>query len=137
MKYENSIIIPGNSKHLAKVRKFIDANARKCGFEDDAVYDMKVATGEACSNAIEHGSPSGDSNKIEIIFRYDGHAAKIVVKDEGKFKKRIINYDADGIHHRGRGIDFMLALMDEVQIKTDSDGTDGTVVEMKKNKSSS
>lgn len=133
MKNGDILIIPGSSKHLAEVRRFIDKNSRKCGFDENAVYDIKVATGEACSNAIEHGSPSGNLNKIEIIFKCEKSAATIIVKDEGKFKRRVIDYDANGIHHRGRGIDFILALMDEVRIKADPNGT---VVEMKKSKPS-
>lgn len=129
---EDSIVIPGDGKHLADIRKFIDRNAKKCGFNDDATYDIKVATGEACSNAIEHGSPKGRSNKVEVVFKCQEDLAVIIVKDEGKFKRRVIEYDADGIHHRGRGIDFMLALMDEVKVETVSDGT---VVTMKKLKS--
>lgn len=125
-------VIPSDGKYLAEVRRFVDSHAKSCGFNDSQTYDIKVAVGEACSNAIEHGSPRGIENKVVISFNCKTSEAVITVQDEGKFKRQVVEYDADGVHHRGRGMAFMLALMDEVQVKTASSGTE---VVMKKLKS--
>lgn len=117
------LVIPSDGKQLSEVRKFIDDQAKGCGFDETAMYDIKVAVGEACSNAIEHGSPDGKNNKVVITFSCKEKEAVITVQDEGKFKRQVVEYDADGVHHRGRGMAFMLALMDEVQVKTAASGT--------------
>lgn len=126
------LVIPSEGKYLSEVRRFIESQAKTCGFDDSETYDIKVAVGEACSNAIEHGSPKGPVNKVVISFNCKADEAIITVQDEGKFKRQVVEYDADGVHHRGRGMAFMLALMDEVQVKTASKGTE---VIMKKSKS--
>lgn len=124
-------VIPSDGKYLYQVRRFIASEARACGFTDNAAYDIKVAVGEACSNAIEHGSPRGLQNKVVITFDCRHDQAVIRVQDEGEFKRQVVEYDANGIHHRGRGMAFMLALMDEVQVKTASSGTEVVMKKIK------
>lgn len=129
----DKFVIPSDGKYLSDVRKFVDNKAKSCGFDDSQTYDIKVAVGEACSNAIEHGSPEGTKNQVVISFNCKSSEAVITVQDEGKFKRQVVEYDADGVHHRGRGMAFMLALMDEVQVKTASSGTEVIMKKIKSN----
>ena len=57
--------------------------AKKMGFSDDRVEDMKTALSEACINAIEHGNKFDLNTKVGITLAADDHTLKVIVHDEG------------------------------------------------------
>ena len=116
------ISLKSDPRNLAEARKFVEDIATKLGFNEEQVFDIKVAIGEAVSNAIEHGSPKGPLNSIKITVKFLNDALELNVTDEGVFK-RAIKVDDPDPHHRGRGIPFMLALMDTVTINEAKGGT--------------
>ena len=122
--------IPSQGNKLVKVRQFIERLAKECGFNESDVFDLKVAIGEACANAIEHGSPRGKRDVIKITYQFENDTAIIEVSDEGIFKPRFPAFDAQ-LNYRGRGIPFMLALMDEVEIKESPQGTTVRLVKIR------
>jgi anti-sigma regulatory factor (Ser/Thr protein kinase) len=114
--------VASKGSNLAKVRAFIEKLAVDCGFNDSEVFETKVAVGEACANAIEHGSPQGKVSHVNIVCEYADKCLEIEVVDQGVFKPRFPAFDSQ-LNYRGRGIPFMLALMDEVEIKESEEGT--------------
>jgi len=114
--------IPSRGRNLAKVRAFVEKVAVECEFNDSEVFEIKVAVGEACANAIEHGSPAGGADRVRVVCEYAEKCLEIEVIDEGLFKPRFPAFDSQ-LNYRGRGIPFMLALMDEVEIKESDEGT--------------
>ncbi len=119
---KREIEVKSRGRNLAKVRAFVEKFAIECGFNDSEVFEIKVAVGEACANAIEHGSPAGSADRVRIICTYAEKCLEIEVVDEGVFKPRFPAFDAQ-LNYRGRGIPFMLALMNEVEIKESDEGT--------------
>lgn len=117
-----SLEIASQGSKLLTIRRFIEKLAMECGYNESDVFDLKVAVGEACANAIEHGSPRGKRDVIKITYQFEKDTAVIEVSDEGIFKPRFPAFDAQ-LNYRGRGIPFMLALMDEVEIKESPQGT--------------
>lgn len=124
------IILASDPRNLAKARKFVETIAKQWNFKDEQIFDIKVATCEAVSNAIEHGSPEGSSNNIKIEAKFVNDRLELNVIDEGIFKKAVKVDDPDP-RHRGRGIPFMLALMDMVTINETSNGTNVKLVKKK------
>jgi len=122
--------ITGQGRRLVAVRKFIAKMAEESGFNETDKFDIKVAVGEACANAIEHGSPRGKRDKVRITFIFEADYAIIEVIDEGVFKPRFPSFDSQ-LNYRGRGIPFMLALMDEVEIKERKGGTTVKLIKKK------
>jgi len=114
--------VQSQGNKLVKVRSFIEKLAADCGFNEADVFDLKVAVGEACANAIEHGSPGGKNNSIQVVCAFENNCLEVEVIDEGVFKPRFPAFDSQ-LNYRGRGIPFMLALMDEVEIKESEEGT--------------
>ncbi len=114
--------ITGQGRKLVAIRKFIDKMAEESGFNEADKFDIKVAVGEACANAIEHGSPRGKRDKVRVSYVFEDDYAIIEIVDEGVFKPRFPSFDSQ-LNYRGRGIPFMLALMDEVEIKERKGGT--------------
>jgi len=121
-KFYRVLELPSQGNKLVKVRGFIEKLAADCGFTEADVFDLKVAVGEACANAIEHGSPHGKTNSIQVVCTFENNCLEVEVIDEGVFKPRFPAFDSQ-LNYRGRGIPFMLALMDEVEIKESDEGT--------------
>lgn len=83
-----------------------------------------LAASEAAGNAIVHAS--GD--RVEIRWHRLADSVEIEVRDSGLFKRRPRMPNAEG----GRGIQVILALMDDVTIREGRPGRPGTVVRMRK-----
>jgi serine/threonine-protein kinase RsbW len=105
---------------LATVRRFVDAAAARFGLEDQERYEFTFAVNEAVSNAIEHGRPSPDG-KIRLHVGEEGGALVFEVEDHGTFAPGPAAIDP--LYERGRGLAFMAATMDEVDVRRGSNGT--------------
>ncbi len=125
----SEITFKSDPRNLSSARKFVENFAREHGFSEEQVFDIKVAAGEALSNAIEHGS-TGKESEIKIIADFSKKSLHISIIDTGIFKKVVKVDDTGDPHHRGRGIPFMLALVDKVTI---NESKDGTIVKLVKN----
>jgi serine/threonine-protein kinase RsbW len=96
-------------------RDQVYAFARSLGFDQLALDDIRLAVGEAVSNAVRHGAACGEN--IEVLC--DQHAGKLVVKlryHSAKFDPQAVptptyTTAAEG----GMGIYFMKLVMDEVR----------------------
>jgi len=113
-------------KNVSVTRRGIAGFASDCGFPEEAVDDIKLAAGEALSNAVEHGS-ARETRRIMVDCSFDGRALTIQVRDEGlgfpmPVEIGTVIPDARG---RGFGIFLMRRLMDEVSFERN-----GTVVRL-------
>jgi anti-sigma regulatory factor (Ser/Thr protein kinase) len=105
---------------LATARRFVDAAAARFGMEDQERYELTFAVNEAVSNAIEHGRPSPDG-KIRLHVAEEDGALVFEGEDHGTFTPGPPAIDQ--LHERGRGLAFMAATMDEVDVRRGSNGT--------------
>jgi serine/threonine-protein kinase RsbW len=105
---------------LATARRFVDAAAVRYGFEDRERYEFTFAANEAVSNAIEHGVPSPDG-KIRLHVAAENGALVFEVEDHGTFAPG--PPAVDHLPERGRGLAFMAAAMDEVDVRRSVSGT--------------
>ena len=113
-------------QNVGVVRRGIAGFAADCGFPQHAVDDIKLASGEAISNAVEHGSAQR-ARRITVDCSFDGRAIVVIVRDEGvgfpaPAETCAVVPDARG---RGFGIFLMRRLMDEVSFERN-----GTVVRL-------
>lgn len=86
-----------------------------CGFTDDQVCDIRLAAGEAMSNAVEHGGEKpGRSFVVDCSFNDD--ELTIEIQDSGRSFMAPSHRTSAGPDDRGRGfgIFLMRRLMDEV-----------------------
>ncbi len=121
---------PNHPRILHNLRNQVVEYAQKMPFTVDDLDDIRLAVGEAGANAIRHGS-NPDWSKIAVrIERYDD-AIKIFVADKGLGfnPDDIAPVEEDSLADSGRGIMFMKAVMDEVVIHSNKNGT---VVELTK-----
>jgi len=119
----NNYAFASETKVLQQARNLVAEIAADCGFSEQIVFDIKLAAGEAIANAIEHGSPNGKNNSINIKCYCENDDFIVIVRDEGRFKKKLPVGTGDNVNFRGRGVLIMLALMDKVIIDETKSGT--------------
>ena len=89
--------------------------AHKMGFGPEQVENLKTATGEAVTNAIEHGNQKETGTKATITFIETADSLSITVTDEGlKPIPHISTERGERKDDRGWGLPFIKRLMDEV-----------------------
>jgi serine/threonine-protein kinase RsbW len=107
--------VTSDIRNVAKARQSIADFARDCGFPKEAVADIRLAAGEALSNAVEHVARTR-SRRIVIDCLFDGSALTVDIHGGGPgfpapLDQGCVEPDARG---RGFGIFLMRRLMDEV-----------------------
>jgi anti-sigma regulatory factor (Ser/Thr protein kinase) len=82
-------------------------------------YELMVACGEACANAIEHAYPPSGGDFTLTALRRNGDI-EIKVSDSGSWRPRRPD-------DRGRGVDLIRKLVDDLDIARGSSGTTVTL----------
>lgn len=109
---------PAKPTALAEVRHAMQDWLRETPLDERTAYDVLLATGEACANAIEHGH-RGDGGAIRLRAALDSAGIRITVRDHGRWKRPAPGPDPI----RGRGIAMIRTLIPEVRITTSEHGT--------------
>ncbi|MGN2637425.1 SpoIIE family protein phosphatase [Nocardia takedensis] len=112
--------VPALADRLAGLRRALKAWFAAAAVPHDLASDLVAAANEACSNSIEHAylDGSGDEPAVDLTATCGTQTVEIVVTDTGAWKPR----SADP-GHRGRGIDMMRALTEELEIEHTDTGT--------------
>jgi anti-sigma regulatory factor (Ser/Thr protein kinase) len=113
------LVLPADSGSLAPMRRALARWLKAAGADHSEAYEVLVATGEACANAIAHAYPAGDA-----LFELTGLRARdgleIQVRDHGRWR-------APRGELRRRGLSLMETLMDEMEVDKREDGTTVTL----------
>ena len=110
------ISLASNSASLAEARQVIGETAAELGYDDAAIWELKLAATEALMNAIEHGTPSEDG-MVHLRLAQEHGDMLLEVWGGGEAE---VDPMSNG-SNRGRGISIMTALMDEVELKRNSE----------------
>jgi PAS domain S-box-containing protein len=113
--------LPTNPKALATLRRTVGRWLESLGATRVESNDIQVSCHEACSNAMEHAYRFREAT-IDVDGAFDGSEVVITVTDRGTWREK---RDSD----RGRGLDLIRALMDDVEVEPSEEGT---VVRMRK-----
>ena len=104
---------------LQEVRREVRRWLQVAGADEEALLDFLVACGEALSNAVEHAYPAGHEDawvEVRLACEPDG-VIEATVRDFGRWRRR---RPPAG---RGRGLELMERLADEVRVERDPGGT--------------
>ena len=116
-----NMTLPADPGSLAGLRRRLARFLHATGASEAEQYELMLTICEAAGNAIEHAYGPGDATyEVEVTFL--GGELVATVTDSGTWR------DKRG-EHRGRGLNIIEKLMDEVQIASHEDGT---VVTMRK-----
>ncbi len=112
----------GDRRNVPLARNAIASFARICGFSADEVADIRLAAGEALSNAVEHGR-APKSNGFSVRCNFFEDELTIEIRDNGEGFSLEGKRDETPIEQRNRGfgIFLMRRLMDGVHF--DRNGT--------------
>jgi anti-sigma regulatory factor (Ser/Thr protein kinase) len=116
-----ALTFPAQPEALITARRALRNWLAEVGVDAEALYDITLATGEACTNAIEHAyAPGAASFDLEALRRESD--VLVIVRDYGSWRQ-------PRGQHRGRGLKLMETLMDEVKVRRESNGT---IVELRR-----
>jgi len=122
--------IPAVAEWVAVARLAVAAVASRQRFSVDEIEDVKLAVAEACTNAIQHGTPDGS---ISIVCEVSDEGLVLTVRDRGQGPP-LGAVEEERIGEGGRteelGVFLIRALMDCVEYT--SDVRDGTQLVMTK-----
>jgi serine/threonine-protein kinase RsbW len=130
MKEYIELKIPSKPEFVGIVRLTLSGIASRMGYSYEDIEDLKIATSEACTNAVYHAYSGSNEGEITIGFGIFVNYLEITVSDNGKsfdvdeMKESIGPYDRstsiDKMSEGGLGLYLIETLMDDVQIKNDS-----------------
>jgi serine/threonine-protein kinase RsbW len=132
------INIPSDLVFERVVRESALVVAKHLGFSEDRVADLQLAVSEAVTNAIEHGNNCDLSIKVGVKFFMTPDKLAVQVTDKGKWDAGSGILDStpeewnleDRLDHdltRGMGIFLIQRLVDNVELKSDEQGTQFTM----------
>jgi anti-sigma regulatory factor (Ser/Thr protein kinase)/PAS domain-containing protein len=111
--------VPARADELAVLRRTLKGWLAAAAVPHDLAADLVAAANEACSNSIEHAyRDNDDAGRVRMSATCDIDTVVIVVADTGSWKPR-----ASDPGYRGRGIDMMRALTEELDIDHSESGT--------------
>ena len=123
---EFELVIPIEEEAELIAARTAEQIARAANFDQEAINQIKTALIEACINAAEH-SDSPD-RKIHQRFAIDDDKLIITVSNKGKKFGRVNGQSTPSVSAqpakgaRGRGLQIIRALMDEVEFERTDDG---------------
>lgn len=117
-------------RHIPVIRSQVRRFLRATGFSAEEVNDIETAVGEACTNALKHGSPRGSLDSIRIKCMASERMLITEISDNGYgFDVETTPLPTPSIMTEGgMGILLMRALMDDVEFEFDQ----GTTVKLAK-----
>jgi serine phosphatase RsbU (regulator of sigma subunit)/anti-sigma regulatory factor (Ser/Thr protein kinase) len=111
---EVHLTLPRRPDVIRALRTTLRRQLRSVGATKQEEFEILVATGEACANAIQHAGPASSTFDFEASV---GDEVRIVVRDHGRWRE---GRPADG----GRGLSIMDQFMDEVEVNHADGGTE-------------
>ena len=110
-----TLSLPAEPEALITARRALRNWLAEVGVDPEALYDITLATGEACTNAIEHAYAPGEATFDLEAFRGRDDVL-VLVRDYGSWRP-------PRGHNRGRGLKLMETLMDSVNVRREQAGT--------------
>lgn len=109
--------IPSAPEYVSVVRRAIEGIAQRMSFGPDDIEDLKVAVGEACTNAVKYGCPNSDERVVGIrcLVREDGLQVEIR-NNVNDCACPTVPKKPDLGREGGLGLYLMRNLMDEVEL---------------------
>jgi anti-sigma regulatory factor (Ser/Thr protein kinase) len=110
-----ALTLPAEPEALISARRALRNWLAEMGVDPEALYDITLATGEACTNAIEHAYAPGEAS-FDVEATRGESDVLVTVRDYGAWR------EPRG-HNRGRGLKLMHTLMDDVNVRREESGT--------------
>ena len=77
------IEIDSDYQQAKRVEDSIAQQAEECGFDEDAVFALRLGLEEALVNAIRHGSKGDTSKKVKLRYQVTPRQVDVYITDQG------------------------------------------------------
>ncbi len=120
------IRVPAKAQYVGVARLAISGLASRLGFTYDEIEDLKIASSEAITNAVQHAYQEDEQGEVVVGCALFEDKLEIMVADYGKSfdfeetKKYVRPYneqeEVQFLREGGLGLYLMETLMDEVKV---------------------
>jgi serine phosphatase RsbU (regulator of sigma subunit)/anti-sigma regulatory factor (Ser/Thr protein kinase) len=110
------VSLAAEPESLIRMRRVLGRWLRVVGADDATTYELLVACGEACANAVAHAYPAGEASPYVLKARRRDGAVELEVRDFGRWR-------APRVTSKGRGLRLISRLVDELDIDRSASGT--------------
>lgn len=114
--------IPSAPEYVSIVRQAVEGIARRMDFSPSQIEDLKLAVGEACTNAVKYGCPKDDLHNVEVKCVVTGGGLVVEIRNfiSGCEHPKVPR-QPDLTREGGLGLYMIRKLVDEVDILWDQD----------------
>ncbi|CAN5794169.1 hypothetical protein BH18ACT6_BH18ACT6_02110 [soil metagenome] len=109
---------PARPEELSQLRMAVREWMQERSIGEQQGFDLLLALGEACTNAIDHAYSDRSRGKVEVEVRQDGERVLVEVRDFGKWKPAV-----ESVERMERGTSIIMQLSDNFRRTTSDDGT--------------
>ena len=78
-----SITVPNDLRQLKSPEATIMKELKRCGYDADTVFAIKLAFEEAVTNAVKHGNRNDPTKEVVLRYYVDPQRVVIMVRDQG------------------------------------------------------
>ncbi|PLT27952.1 anti-sigma B factor RsbW [Peribacillus deserti] len=117
---------PAKPEFIGVIRLTLSGIASRMGFAYEDIEDLKIATSEACTNAVQHAYKENEKGEVKIGFGLHEDRLEVMVADSGhscnfdEVRQGLGPYAADQnvelLREGGLGLYLIESLMDDVKI---------------------
>lgn len=121
--------IPAKPEFIGVIRLTLSGIASRMGFSYDEIEDLKIATSEACTNAVQHAYKNNEHGEVIIGFGLYIDRLEVIVADNGQSfdvesaRQELGPYNEDEsvefLREGGLGLYLIETLMDDVKVHQD------------------
>ncbi|WP_053364857.1 anti-sigma B factor RsbW [Bacillus sp. FJAT-27245] len=118
--------IPAKPEYVGVIRLTLSGIASRMGFSYDDLEDLKIATSEACTNAVQHAYKNKERGEVIVGFGLYPDRLEVMVADSGQSfdfesaRQGLGRYEdndsVEFLREGGLGLYLIETLMDEVRI---------------------
>jgi serine/threonine-protein kinase RsbW len=118
-----TVTIPSATRHLARVRRFVDQQATAAGLSERAVDEVRLAVDEACANAIEHAYGGRETGHVEVTTERAPGRFTVIIRhggvpfDRATYRPPDLNRSMHERRKGGFGVALMHRLVDTVEYR--------------------
>ncbi len=125
-----SLALPRDEHTIPVSRHIVHHALHEVGADQECIDDIALAQTEACTNVVKHSGP-GDQYEVRVDIDNEKCVIRVIDTGRGFDSQSLAELThADDSAERGRGIQLMRALVDEVRFVSKPEA--GTIVHLEK-----
>ena len=113
------LVLPATPESIALARQMARGVRDVLGWDEGRRADIAIAVTEACTNAVLHAYPEGADGDYEVLAWARPDRLEVAVRDFGRGMNPRMPSESAGL---GLGLPLMLAIGDEVSLRSHEDG---------------